>query len=180
MNNDEAHFNADGYRLLGQRYANTMLRLLDDENTADEKDFSISTTVYSDTTPGSFDVSLAYANENIGRTAIYIDGDLLAENQTLFSAQHMPGGTHTVYAIAYDTLTNEYLHDQHDVVIKGNAHADNPAAEEAFHGDYAVYDLRGQYIGNTFVNNGRTGLKRGTYLLRSTKTNKYRKVQVTE
>jgi hypothetical protein len=49
-----------------------------------------------------------------------------------------------------------------------------------FNGEFAVYDVLGQYQGLTIVENGKVSLNRGIYLLRNTKTNKVTKIVVTK
>jgi len=49
-----------------------------------------------------------------------------------------------------------------------------------FNGEFAVYDVLGQYQGLTIVENGNVSLNRGIYLLRNTKTNKVTKIVVTK
>ena len=49
-----------------------------------------------------------------------------------------------------------------------------------FNGEFAVYDVLGQYQGLTIVENGNVSLNRGIYLLRNTRTNKVTKIVVTK
>ena len=104
---DQYHFNVDGYKLLGKRYAEKMLELLGD-NPVQQVDLSVSAAVTVESEPGKVEISLNKENDNINRVDIYADGNKIASDQMTYEWEDVAQGEHTIWAVGYDNQNKEY------------------------------------------------------------------------
>lgn len=104
---DQYHFSVDGYKTLGKRYAEKMLELLGDNPVA-QVDIAASAVVNIESAPGEVEISVSKQNENINKIEIYADDKLVATDVNSFVWKDVEEGTHTVYAIGYDSSNKKY------------------------------------------------------------------------
>lgn len=105
--NDEYHFSVNGYKLLGQRYAEKMLELLGD-NPVQQVDLSVSAAVTVESEPGKVEISVNKENDAINRVDIYADGEKIASDQMSYVWEEVAQGDHTIWAVGYDNQNKEY------------------------------------------------------------------------
>ncbi|MCQ2195653.1 MAG: carbohydrate-binding protein [Paludibacteraceae bacterium] len=105
--NDEFHFTVEGYKKLGQNYANVMLDYFD-KNGGLQKDLLIATTIQKEDEPGEVNISVSVENNNIQRVDIYADDQLIAPNQKNFTWENVKKGAHKIWAVGYDASNREY------------------------------------------------------------------------
>lgn len=104
---DQYHFSADGYKLLGQRYAETMLKLLGD-NPVQQSDISISVVATQESEPGKAEITVNVENSSINSVDIYADDEVIAKGQTYFEWEYIEEGTHSIWAVGKDNSGKEY------------------------------------------------------------------------
>lgn len=113
---DQYHFNVDGYKLLGKRYAEKMLELLGD-NPVQQMDLSISAAVTVESEPGKVQISITKENESINRVDIYADGNKIASDQLSYEWEDVEQGDHTIWAVGYDNQNKEYTTSKIKITI---------------------------------------------------------------
>ncbi len=104
---DQYHFNADGYKLLGQRYAETMLKLLGD-NPVQQSDLSISVIATQESEPGKAEITVNVENNDIKSVDIYADDEIIAQGKTSYVWEYIEEGTHSIWAVGKDSNGKEY------------------------------------------------------------------------
>ena len=116
---DSYHFTVAGYKLLGQRYAETMLELLEasGSTTAQDNSLSVSTFLTKDNDPGEVEITASVNGDDIQQVDIYADGNLIASNTTSFTWENVNGGVHTVKAVGYDSNGTEYSSKEVEISI---------------------------------------------------------------
>lgn len=114
--NDEYHFTVAGYKKLGQNYAATMLKLLE-ENGSLKQDLLVSAYVSKEDEPGEIKISVKKENNNIQRIEIYADNKVIANNVEEFTWENVPQGAHTVWAVGYDSSNKQYTSGKTEITI---------------------------------------------------------------
>lgn len=104
--NDEYHFTAGGYKLLGKRYAEKMLELLGD-NPVQQSDLALSVAVTKEDEPGEVSISVQIENPAINKVEIYADNKVISTEET-FTWSSVGKGSHSIWAVGYDGSNKEY------------------------------------------------------------------------
>lgn len=106
--NDDYHFTVAGYKLLGQRYAETMLKVLKaNGGDSPQGGLSVSAFIGKDNAPGSAEIMIKNSNSDIQRITVYADNKQIGTGESV-SWENIPEGEHSVYAIGYDSQNKEY------------------------------------------------------------------------
>lgn len=113
--NDEYHFTVDGYKLLGKRYAETMLKLLGD-NPVQSKGISLAAFATAESEPGEIEVNVTIDNKDIKSVKIYAD-DKVISTETSYVWKNVSRGDHTIWAVGYDSNNKEYTSSKIKVSI---------------------------------------------------------------
>lgn len=113
--NDEYHFTVDGYKLLGKRYAEAMLKLLGD-NPVQTKGISLAAFATAESEPGEIEVNVTLDNKDIKSVKIYAD-DKVISTETSYVWKNVSRGEHTVWAVGYDSNNKEYTSSKITVKI---------------------------------------------------------------
>ncbi len=117
--NDEYHFTVAGYKLLGQRYAEKMLEILEKNGGANpQASINVEAFVNKESDPGEVEIFINNEIENTTKVDLYADGKKLATvAEKSFVWENVPEGTHTVWAVTYDNQNKEYTSSKKEVVI---------------------------------------------------------------
>lgn len=114
--NDEFHFTVEGYKKLGQNYANVMLKYLEESGSL-KKDLLVATTINKEDEPGEVSISVSVENNAIQKVDIYADNQLIASNQKEFVWENVTKGSHKIWAVGYDYNNKEYKSAESEISI---------------------------------------------------------------
>ncbi len=157
---DMLHFTAEGYRILGQRYAETMLPLLKE---MDEYQGPKASFVYpkaGDTTPATFttEVDVTDTDGNITQVSFYIDNKLLGrvtEAPFRCNVKSLKDGSHTLTVLVTDdngkktNATVTFSADNSITGVAGITLSTEQENETKARNGGTVYQLNGQPAGET-------------------------------
>lgn len=116
--NDEYHFTVAGYKLLGKRYAEKMLEILEKNGGANpQAGIKIETFINKESEPGEVEIIVNNEIENTKSIEIYADGNKLVSGETKYVWDNVSEGTHTIWAVAYDNDNKEYTTSKKEVTI---------------------------------------------------------------
>ena len=116
--NDEYHFTVAGYKLLGKRYAEKMLEILEKNGGANpQAGIKIETFINKESEPGEVEIIVNNDIENTKSIEIYADGQKLVSGETRYVWDNVSEGTHTIWAVAYDNNNKEYTTSKKEVTI---------------------------------------------------------------
>lgn len=104
---DQYHFSVNGYKTLGTRYAEKMLELLGDNPVA-QVDISTAAIVNKESEPGEVEIMVSKQNNDIKKVEIYADDKLVATDINSFVWKNVAEGTHSIYAVGYDSNNKKY------------------------------------------------------------------------
>lgn len=104
---DQYHFTVNGYKTLGKRYAEKMLELLGDNPVA-QVDLRLSAIASKESEPGEIEINVTKENNNINKVEIYVDDKMVASNVDAYTVENVKEGSHTVYAVGYDSSNKSY------------------------------------------------------------------------
>ncbi len=113
---DQYHFSVAGYKELGKRYAAKMLELLGD-NPVQQSNISLSTIINQQSAPGEVEISVKYDSEVIKKVEIYADNKLISSNEATFTWQDIEEGSHSIWAVGYDSNDKEYSTSKKTITI---------------------------------------------------------------
>lgn len=115
---DEYHFTVAGYTLLGKRYAEKMLEILEKNGSSTpQAGIKIETFVNKESEPGEVEIFVNNEIENTKSIEIYADGQKLVSDETRYVWENVSEGTHTVWAVAYDNDNKEYTTSKKEFTI---------------------------------------------------------------
>ena len=113
--NDQYHFSVAGYKLLGKRYAETMLKLLGD-NPVQKKDISVAAFAKTESEPGEVEISVKLENSDIKDVKIYADDKVISTDKS-FVWENVSRGEHQIWAVGYDSNNKEYTSSKVTITI---------------------------------------------------------------
>ncbi len=116
--NDQYHFTVAGYTLLGKRYAEKMLEILNKNGSATpQASIAVETFINKADEPAEVEIIVNNDIENIKSIDIYADNEKIASGESKFVWENVTRGKHTVWAVAYDNNNKEYTSPKKELSI---------------------------------------------------------------
>ncbi len=116
--NDDYHFTVAGYKLLGQRYAEKMLELLEKNGGANpQKAVSVAALITKESDPGEVEIYVKNEIENIKGIDVYADNKLIASDESKVVWENVSEGKHSIWAVAHGNDGKDYTSAKVEVSI---------------------------------------------------------------